>query len=401
MQAMMEAMEGRLLLCVTPAEQIPPAALSTTAPAIVAAVSTAPKITSAGSASFVVGTAGVFNIQTTGSPAVALSESGTLPAGVVYTDLGNGNGRIAGTPEFGTGGKYVISLKAKNGVRPTARQAFTLTVDQAAVISSTSGAVFTVGAAGSFTIMTDSEAFPAGAALTFTGTLPTGLSFLDSGDGTASISGTPATGTEKTYHLMIMSNNGVAASQAFNLAVADAPVFSSAASASVEIGSAINFDVTANATLTDVVSEIGTLPNGITFEGGTGLGILSGTPAVGTKGDYNIKFKVAYEFGVSPQVKQNFVLTVGKPPTIVAANTAEYLTGTMYSLPISTGGFPVAAISESGSLPPGMSFQDNGNGTATLAGTPDSVGVYVLDIKTKNGFLPTAKKTITVTVLAI
>ena len=54
---------------------------------------------------------------------------------------------------------------------------------------------------------------------------------------------------------------------------------------------------------------------------------------------------------------------------------------------MTTAGFPVSALSETGALPSGLSFVDNGNGTATLAGTPaaGTGGTYHLTLSAANG----------------
>jgi hypothetical protein len=72
-----------------------------------------------GSTSFAVGSAGHFTVRT--SPAVRLSESGALPAGVTFTDDG------AGTPT--AGGSFLFTITAANGATPNAVQRFTLTVN--------------------------------------------------------------------------------------------------------------------------------------------------------------------------------------------------------------------------------------------------------------------------------
>ena len=52
-----------------------------------------------------------------------------------------------------------------------------------------------------------------------------------------------------------------------------------------------------------------------------------------------------------------------------------------------TTGNPAATITESGALPSGVTFTDNGNGTATLAGTPaaGTNGSYPITITAANG----------------
>jgi hypothetical protein len=88
----------------------------------------APAITSADTATFVIGTAGSFTVTTAGNPAPAISETGTLPSGVTFTDNGNGTATLTGTAAAGTGGSYPLTLTANNGVAPNATEAFTLVV---------------------------------------------------------------------------------------------------------------------------------------------------------------------------------------------------------------------------------------------------------------------------------
>lgn len=97
----------------------------------VTAANTAPTITSANNATFTVGQAGTFTVTTTGTPTPTLSFTGTLPAGVTFTDNGNGTATIAGTPAAGTNGSYPITITASNGTAPNATQNFTLTVNAA------------------------------------------------------------------------------------------------------------------------------------------------------------------------------------------------------------------------------------------------------------------------------
>ena len=67
---------------------------------------------------------------------------------------------------------------------------------------------------------------------------------------------------------------------------------------------------------------------------------------------------------------------------------------------MTTTGFPTPALSETGALPTGVTFVDNGDGTATLAGTPaaGTGGTYPLTITATNGVSPDATQTFTLTV---
>src|SRR5262249_6110785 len=88
--------------------------------------------TSANATTFTVGQAGTFTVTTTGFPKASIARGGVaLPSGVMFVDNGNGTGTLSGTPGPGTGGTYILSFTASNGVPPNAVQnPFTLTVQQ-------------------------------------------------------------------------------------------------------------------------------------------------------------------------------------------------------------------------------------------------------------------------------
>jgi len=67
-------------------------------------------------------------ITTTGFPTAAITETGTLPTGVKFVDNGDGTAKLRGTPAAGMAGSYPITIKAKNGVLPNAKQTFDLIV---------------------------------------------------------------------------------------------------------------------------------------------------------------------------------------------------------------------------------------------------------------------------------
>ncbi len=90
------------------------------------------QITSDPTASFTSGQSGSFTVTTatTQSPTAqempTLKVKGDLPDGLSFTDNGDGTGTIAGTPT--SPGTYQVTVKAKNGVSPTAAQTLTITV---------------------------------------------------------------------------------------------------------------------------------------------------------------------------------------------------------------------------------------------------------------------------------
>src|SRR5206468_2299566 len=137
------------------------------------------------------GVPGSFSVQTTGSPVATISESGTLPPGVSFTDNGDGTATLAGTPAPGAAGSYPLTITAANGVGPGATQSFALTVNPAtpaAPATSAGAATLAFGQGGPCSFSVPATGMPA-ASTTGSGALPPGVSFTDNGDGTATISG--------------------------------------------------------------------------------------------------------------------------------------------------------------------------------------------------------------------
>jgi hypothetical protein len=174
-------------------------------------------------------------------------------------------------------------------------------------------ASFTVGTPGTVTITGLGVPAPT---FTVTGTLPSGVTLVNNGNGTATLSGTPAPGTGGVYSFTLTASNGVSpnAFQTFTLTVYSLPVFTSATSATFTEGQPNSFNVTATGyPVPGIFLYAGTLPAGLIFTSndGAGTGILSGTPtAAGTTA-------LVFEAFDNPYgIFQNFTLTVNAPVQI-------------------------------------------------------------------------------------
>jgi hypothetical protein len=150
------------------------------------------------------------------------------------------------------------------------------------------------------------------------------------------------------------------------------------------------------------LTETGALPNGVTFvDNANGTATLAGTSATGTGGTYALTITAAN--GVLPNATQTFTLTVHQAPAITSGNAMTLMVGTAGTFTVTRTGFPVPTpLTETGALPNGVTFVDNLNGTATLAGTSatGTVGTYALMITAANGVLPDATQAFTLTVNA-
>jgi hypothetical protein len=268
------------------------------------------------------------------------------------------SGAASSTMTAGPGGDYT-----PNGVTATV-DGFTAgaeeVVDQAPAITTGNAATFVAGTLGSFEV--DTTGYPTGPtlAITETGALPGGVSLIDNGDGTATLTGIPAGGSGGTYPITIFANNGVSpqATQDFTLNVDETPSFTSAASASFTVGTHGTATVSATGrpggssiTYTDPGA---TLPAGVSFtDNGDGTATIAGTPQPGSAGLYS--FTIDASNGVGAPTSQNFDLTVSaKSQSISFTSTkpsAAIMSGPTYTpTATATSGLPVTITVEPGSL---------------------------------------------------
>jgi len=333
----------------------------------------------------------------TGTPTgtVTFMDGGTTIVGSPVT-LTAGVATIATSPL--TAGAHSITAVYSGDLNfTTSNAALTQTVGAPAITSATS-TTFTAGTAGSFTVTATGAPTPT-LSESSTDTLPSGVTF----DATTGVlSGTPAATAGGTYTLHFTASNGVGspATQTFTLTVDQAPAITSATSTTFTTGTAGTFTVVATGFPTPTLSEASTdpaLPTGVTFDAATG--VLSGTPAAGTGGVYTLHFTATNSVGTSPT--QTFTLTVDQAPTFTSAATTTFAVNTAGSFPVTATGYPISTMTltvSAGTPPAGVLFTDNGNGSATIAGTASTAGPYTFTITANNGVTPNATQPFTLTV---
>jgi sugar lactone lactonase YvrE len=342
-------------------------------------INQASSVTSAAATTFTVGSLGSFTVTASGFPTPTLNEIGTLPSGVTFSA-----GVLSGTPAANTGGSYPITITASNGVGSNATQSFTLTINQSPAVTSTAATTLTVGSLGSFTVT--ASGFPA-PTFSETGALPAGVTFSPAGV----FSGTPAANTGGSYPITITASNSVGsnATQSFALTINQAPAVTSAGVAIFTVGSPGSFTVTASGFPGPTFSESEALPGGVTFA----AGVLSGTPAPNTAGNYNITITASN--GVGSNATQSFALTVAQNLAITSAAATTFTVGSSGSFTVTTSGFPGPAFSETGALPAGVTLS-----AGVLSGTPaaNTAGNYNITITASNAVGPNATQSFTLTI---
>ncbi len=146
------------------------------------------------------------------------------------------------------------------------------------------------------------------------------------------------------------------------------------------------------------------VPNGTAITFGGTLGTANPTGTTLTSGQATSTFTAGGTAGVGSGTAKvdnqtvSATIDVDEPPSITSASSTTFTEGSAGSFAVNTTGFPTPAISESGALPNGVTFTDNGNGTATLAGTATAYGTYPITITANNGISPPAQQSFTLTV---
>jgi Domain of unknown function (DUF1929)/PKD domain len=125
-----------------------------------------------------------------------------------------------------------------------------------------------------------------------------------------------------------------------------------------------------------------------------------GSVTYSTPGTYVTTFTVTDNAGLTDPNPPTRTITVQAPPSITSANNTTFTVGAAGSFTVTTTGAPTPSLSESGTLPSGVTFVDNGNGTAKLSGTPGvgTAGTYSLTFTASNGVGTPASQAFTLTV---
>jgi large repetitive protein len=319
---------------------------------------------------------------------------GSLPPGLSMSTVGV----VTGTPT--TAGSYSATVTATDasGSNGIGTVSWTVANDGVTVnpLSESSTGGESVGAM-SLTAF-DSGSTVGGFSWAVTGgSLPPGLSLSSSGV----ISGTPtAPGGTSVATVTATDADGFAGSGTITwtvvnpISVTSNPDETSALDVVVTPVPLSVSDWTSSTATWSLVS--GSLPPGLSL---SPAGIISGTPTL--TGTYTAAVQATNSFGFTGIVTVNW--TVNQPPSITSAPTASFITGVAGSFTVTAIGVPTPSFTWYGRLPSGISFADNGNGTATLSGTPvpGSTGTYSITITASNGALPLVVQSFALTVLPI
>jgi predicted outer membrane repeat protein len=249
------------------------------------------------------------------------------------------------------------------------------TVNQAPAITSPASAGFHVGVMDFFPVTLSGYPLPV-VSISGAQALPDGLSLYSLPGFGTQIGGTPRAGTGGVYRIDLEASNGIGADarQTLALTVREAPAITSANGFSLAVGVSGQFAVHTYGYPQPALAVAGELPIGVVFtDAGDGSAAFSGTPAVGTDGEYPLTLQADNASGAP--ASQPFTLVVGK--NVPALQVAPSVSAAVFGQEVTISAIPAAGLT----LPTGLvTFVVDG----VIAGDPRPLvdGVAALRIHT-------------------
>ncbi len=240
----------------------------------------------------------------------------------------------------------------------------------------------------------------------------TWLTFTDNGNGTATLGGTPINEDVDTYTVDITVRDAtLSATQTFSITVNntnDAPVFSSTPVVSATEDTPYTYNVSAN----DV--DEGETP-ALTMEEGPawlsltdnsdGTAVLTGIPLNNHVGTHDVTLRAS---DGTTHTDQPFTITVSNTndaPTFTSSPIEEATEDVEYDYSITTSDDDGDAVDIQGvNIPAWLTLTDNGDGTASLSGTPTNshalAGQYDVSLNASDG-IATSSQNFTIDVINV
>ncbi|HEY7158407.1 MAG TPA: immunoglobulin domain-containing protein [Gemmataceae bacterium] len=355
----------------------------------------------------------VGNGQTQLGSVVGVDSNGNPTGGPIYYPL------LDNTVSIGAGMTSVLSTIANVEGTTSAAAADEIGNPRSSNNSIDLGAVqFQSPSAPAITVNPSNQITPAGSNVSFTATasgfpVPT-VQWQVSTDGgktfsnisgatstTLTLSNVQASQNGEEYQAVFTNSNGSATTTAASLTVQFAPtVTSNPANQTVTAGSTATFTASASGMPLPTVQWQESSDGGKTFsniDGATSPTLTLSNVQVSQNGH---EYRAVFTNSIGTVTSTAATLTVQTAPAFTSANNASFTVGQSGSFLVKTSGSPAPTLTASGALPSGVTFTDNGNGTATLVGAPaaGTQGTYQFTITASNGVGSAVMQNFTLTV---
>lgn len=318
------------------------------------------------------------------SDAITLTAT-TLPAGAIFFDNQNGTANFHWIPTFNDVGTHTVTVTVTDSHGQADTKSFAITVNsmnRAPVIDAIGNHAVQEGVA--LTIHFKAVD-PDGDALIFsTAGLPSGATFTDNGNGTATITWTPAVGDSGVYNITVLAtdSHNLTSTRSFAITVIAAnanlpPILAPINDQTINEGATLSLMVAATDGNGDAITLAATgLPAGATFtDKQNGAGDLLWPTNFDSAGVYTITVTAQDVHGATDT--QRFQLTVTnvnrKPSITVTGNQSVVEGGTLTVKITATDPDGDKITLKATNVPNTATFTDHKNGTATFT-WPTTVG---------------------------
>ena len=293
------------------------------------------------------------------SPYVFSVATGSLPTGL---SLNTSTGAITGTPTTTSGSPFAFSISVTDATNSTASRNYSVTINAAPTIVTTTLPSWTINSPYSQTISLRGGTSPDTFALT-AGALPAGLSLNTS---TGAITGTTASGSA-SFTISVTDAAGAMASQGYSIINNDGLLITTAALLNGTVNQAYSQTiVTTGGTSPDTFAVTsGSLPAGLSLNSSTGT--ITGTPT--TVSTNSSAFTITVTDAANSVSSVAYSITINTAPTIATTTLPVGAQNQSYSTTLSSSGgtAPYTWSVTSGSLPAGLSLNSS---TGAITGTP-------------------------------
>ena len=328
----------------------------------------------------------VFTIEGAGGEPPYVWTASGLPPGL---SIGSTTGRIIGTPT--SAGSFSITITLRDAAQTTVTRNFTLIVQAALAITTTSLPSGVVGSAYSATLVASGGTPPYSWSL-ISGSLPPGLTLSAAG----AISGTPTSTGPVAFTVRALDSESQESSKDLSITIQSGAlsITTSSPLPAGSVGASYSQALTASGGTLPYTWSItsGSLPAGLTL---SAAGSISGSPT--SLGTANFVAQVTDTRLLA--VAKSFSLTINPAPLAIATTSLSGgLVGVLYSQTLAaTGGLPPYAWSVSGgTLPAGLTLSSAG----VISGTPTSASTANLSIRVSDSGAQTVTKSFSIIISA-